>query len=356
VRRLHGTFKQLKVFGLARLPNGWVRREELIPLTHVLQPILREWEVGEPLSIINLGGSSRANWLIKTPTGLFVLRLSTTGAPYLRYQLKIIEHLANAAFPYQLPIPIQPRGNKDYVSDSRGEWWLYQFVPGSVAYPLSLSYRAAMVGKLVGQFARAMSTFESVDEGLVFHEISSAAVLKNLSGGKVDGSFANGRRKQIDRAMELFLRTEAAAVQGIATSRKWVIYNDWHRHNIIQRLGVIRGIVDFDSVCEGSHIEDVQNALTHVLLAKPNHRSLGPFLRAYQQFMPISEDQMALLFPIMVHRVVRLLDQVLTGSAYDQDSSRRRLAGRLLSLITWLGECQNEFIARTRSAWRKNKA
>ena len=33
---------------------------------------------------------------------------------------------------------------------------------------------------------------------------------------------------------------------------KSVIYNDWHRYNIVQKSGMIKGLIDFDSVIQST--------------------------------------------------------------------------------------------------------
>ena len=124
-------------------------------------------------------------------------------------------------------------------------------------------------------------------------------------------------------------------------------YDDWHRYNVLARSGTITGLIDYDSIVEAPRIVDVQNALTYVLTstATPQWQLLAAFLDGYDGIAPLSHDEAALVYPVMVDRLGWFVGDVVDEICRTGRSARETIAVGFMRLFAWMIAHEHEWTA-----------
>ncbi len=285
---------------------------------------------------------------METPDGLHVVRRVSTGKAYLDYQVKVIHHLGSSGFPYAVPTIVAPNDAAHYVVDDDGFWLLYRFIEGRTA-PRSPNRRmAAAIGALVGHFDRSLESLDLGPSTGHFHlQLFEPGLTARLEEG---ARWISSRRdrtgfrsEDLDdlRSMQMaYSDIPAAQIEEVRKLPKITVYNDWHPGNILYRWPRIRGMIDFDSLVEAPRIIDFQNALTYILIGKtkPNPSLLSAFSGGYNKVSPIFSDEVSLLCPAMLDRIVWLAADIIDEVRRVGASTREALAVRLIQLFCWMNE------------------
>jgi Ser/Thr protein kinase RdoA (MazF antagonist) len=333
-----------------------LRRDDTAHTTDAYtRTLLRNWGIEGSCRMEYLGGSTGGRWLVETRRERYVLREVVVAKPYLEYELMVMEYLGASQFPYEVPVVVRTTTSSQYLSDGRRHWVLYRFVEGTRGSPPSARERARSLGVLVAHYDRAI---EPLDLGTsrgrfrltlfdVGHTTAALARARERIG---DGRGRRIlRRLVVEEATPMSDALHAAAESSTAVQRLPTItaYDDWHRHNVLERSGAITGLIDFDSIVEAPRIVDVQNALTYVLAstATPQWRLLAAFLDGYESVAPLTDDEPPLVYPVMLDRVAWLTADILDEICRTGRSTRESVAVALIRLFAWMRSHEREWIA-----------
>jgi Ser/Thr protein kinase RdoA (MazF antagonist) len=328
-------------------------------------PLLLQWGITRFRVKRNLGGSSGTNWLVETPSGMHVLRkvidesAHSTGyrvpaigtpAEYLQYQVMVMRHLASSDFPYEVPVILTQRNSPSYyVTDGESGWILYRFIEGRRHSQPSAANQARDIGILAGHFDRVLATFDlrTLPGRFPLKLLDIPGTAQQLCAGVrliSTRQDLTGLRKllldNIDHMLSAYTAISEPEVEYVRKLETLTIYNDWHPWNIVNRSGVIHGLIDFNSVVEAPRIVDFQNALTWVLSSekfRPNHEIVTGFTKGYCSVFPLSPLERALVYPVMLDAIGRmvadnLIDETREKGQYQKDG----IAIRLTRLFLWL--------------------
>jgi len=317
--------------------------------------ILGNWSIEEYRLKGAMGGSTRGTYRIETPDGDFVLRRSDSDErDWVNFQLRVLRHLRNAGFPYEIPNVLPTAAGAAHVFDGRDYWYLYGFIRGMSALEPSNRRRARDLGFLVGAFARALNDFD-VDRvaklyWLQLFQIDDVAdrfigARRRLADGGSTSNILEALGVHGDAVLRLHAATEATDIEAVGALPTTSVYYDWHSKNIITRWGATAGLIDYDSLGVAPRIVDFQNALSYVLIARA---SLAPelaraFAGAYQRIVPLGAAELALVYPVMVDRATWLLTNLLETLAIKRSRGLEERARRLIGLLVWL-EDNREFM------------
>ena len=262
-----------------------------------LSEVLCHWRIRRFCLKRNLGGTTGETWLVETPTGPYVLRRSLGGRNYLDYQVMVLDHLSRSAFPYAIPELVKPDDESYYIYDGRYYWMLYRFLRGSSAKRFWRFRQAGNVGSLVGDYHRAIETFDLGDMtgwfGLRSFEIDDVSqtllgCARWLSEHQDRSELREVFLEHIDLILTAHQAVPSAEIAQYADLHRITIYNDWRLHNILTIGGRISGLIDFDAIIEAPRIVDVQNALTYILVSKnqPDRSSISAFVKLIMRSGP----------------------------------------------------------------------
>jgi Ser/Thr protein kinase RdoA (MazF antagonist) len=298
---------------------------------------LERWDVPHVSRLTNLGGRASSNFAFHSSGRNLVLRYYTGPLEYLRYQMRVVQHLARSNFPYKVPRILPASDGSDYVYDGRGFWIVYEFLPGRPVTDLFELFRAQEVGLLVAHFHSAMADFslgsEEGDFALpIFERQRAIRALTTTSQSRLS-------KKHQDRlaiVLESYIKIPEQEITAVNQLPKRTIYNDWHGWNMLQTDGSVTGLIDFDSLVEAPHVTDIQNALGFILLSTstPNLELAGAFLERYSQKHSVEVEQVRLIDSIMIDRMLDVISYIQREKSVD--TGRIELVGRMVDFLYWI--------------------
>jgi Ser/Thr protein kinase RdoA (MazF antagonist) len=279
-------------------------------------------------------------------------RFPAIGTPreYLQFQVMVIRHLASSEFPYEVPAIITQRSSPSYyVTDGESGWILYRFIEGRRHSQPSAAKQARAIGILAAHFDRVLATFElgTLQGRFTLKLLDIPGTAQQLSAGArllSTRQGLTGLRKllldNIDHMLSAYTAISAPEVEDVRKLEKLTIYNDWHPWNIVNRSGVIHGLIDFNSVVEAPRIVDFQNALTWVLVSekfRPNNEMVTAFTKGYCSVFPLSPRERALVYPVALDGIGRMVADNLTDETREKGQDQKDIiAIRLIRLFLWL--------------------
>jgi Ser/Thr protein kinase RdoA (MazF antagonist) len=311
-------------------PHGGARRRAL-----------RGWGIDRFRVEKTLGGTLKTNWRVTVDGQTMVLRRAfDSGAGeegYLDYQVEALRRLQNAHFSAAVPAIISTRDRRPWHDSGEGLWLLYPFIPGThpdvarPGYPYEL-------GRIVGEFTRVMRS-APVTTPPEFHLrlFEREQTVSDLTGVLASSSpfLDDPDRRRLSAAIERYVDIPDAVVSRVAGLRRQTVYNDWHRGNLLEIEGSIRGLIDFDSVLEAPEIVDFQNGLSNLLMAlpDPHEEAIGRYRRGYQDGAESYDLPIELLWPVMRDRLLWLV-----GRRAGKSSKREAnpVVRKALGLLEWL--------------------
>ena len=323
------------------------RRRATLPRAET-DAILANWQLGDYRLRQLTGGSSRSIFMVHTVSDELVLRREEGDErEWVDLQMSVLRRLQEKNFPYETPQIVPTCDAAEYYFDGSDYWYLYKFIRGTPALEPNNDRRAAELGRLVGNFAKATDGFAAATSpplyGLDLYRVDggSARLMAALERLEEAGS-APGLERLVARSLDPILRAyaEISAAEIAATSSLAVTaaYYDWNNKNIICRRGRVSGLIDYDSLAEAPRLVDFQNALTYVIVGKEatDRGMMAAFAAAYNAVAPLSSIETALLRPLMIDRAIALLCDLLErlGEGYSRDRETR--ARRIVRMLHWL--------------------
>ena len=349
---MHQAFDPLRI-ALQRLKSDFVAaitpdRSGDFP-TGKVASILSHWDIEEFAIKMDLGGKDDSNWLIETALGPLVLRRVEGEADWVTLIIRVMDYLASSNFPYATPHLIRRKEGAPSYFDGRDHWLLCRFVEGVTALNPSNTKWAGFIGYMVGHFARVLTDFDlGAQRGcspIILFERDRLAdhfceYRRWLREGQGRKALASTFDDQFDAVLRAHASISQDRIRRIHRLDRRVVFVDWHRHNLIARAGKITGLIDFDSVQEAPKILDFQSAIIHILLCK---RRVDPalvraFAAAYGKVDTLTEEEVSLLPPLMMDRVIFMIYHLLERVQLEGSRREEILALRSLNLFTWLEE------------------
>ncbi|MCC6847339.1 MAG: hypothetical protein IT294_02470 [Deltaproteobacteria bacterium] len=325
------------------------------PASSAFATALRHWDLRNAYKARRLPGAAGSRCALDTPAGRFVLREVRADPSHLAYEVRVIDHLATAGFPYRLPRPLPTRDGAAFASEGDVHWLLYAWIDGRTAPRPRTTARAADVARLVAATERALTDLDLGDRAGRFRRppderAKTVATLASAARWLRD----RHPRRRLARAIAAHGTAVARAVElpddTVAALRRLPMssaFADWRHGNLLARSGRLVALLDFDGLAEVPRVADVQNALTHVLASAPVFRTprLVAFARALGAAFPLAPDEAALVPAAMRERlpvlIAALLDEVRARGRFGA-TARRTLA--LVGVARWLDANESRLV------------
>ncbi|KFG70302.1 phosphotransferase [Microvirga sp. BSC39] len=302
---------------------------------------LEYWGFSQVTSLTNLGGRASSNYAFHSLERDYILRYYEGPLTYLLYQLKVVRHLAEYNFPYDVPRIRYLSDGSEYLSDRGGFWIVYGFIPGHPVTDLFEISRAEEVGALVAKFHSTMTEFSLGDEegNFVLPMFQTSQVVQALTDplpNTCGSKMSRMHRKMLEVVVNRYIQLPHAEISAVMQLPKQTIYNDWHGWNMLQNRQGICGIIDFDSIVEAPRVVDVQNALSYILISKkePSRELVAAFLRQYKLSCPFEARETLFIQSVMIDRMLHIISDIQRESPVDV--TRVELAGRMVRFLHWI--------------------
>jgi len=230
-----------------------------------------------------LDGEYDDNFLLETPEAQYVLKIMHTGADaaVVDMQAAALRHLA------KVPRVIgEPR-----IVDGRIVW-LLSFVEGRL-YAHVRPHSEALLESLG-------ATLASYDTGLkdFAHPASHRALKWDLARAEWALQHADERMWPI---LEHYVSHLQPRLSGL---RAQVIHNDANDYNVVVADGAVTGIIDFGDMLHAPLICEVAIAAAYALMGNEDVlAALRALVRGYHRVLPLLDDELALLLPLIQTRL-----------------------------------------------------
>ena len=269
--------------------------------------------------IKKLQGEVDFNFYIKTDEGNeFTLKISRPGTDpqAIDFQAKIMHHLAASEIPLNLPEVIFALNGKEYIELENSRFLrLQKWVPGRMLS--DVNPRSEQVLQQWGHVAGLLSShLQGFD-----HPAAHRSYKWNPSGvldAKKYRSYITGKEELeiVDYCWYLF---EKDALPYLSDLRKSVNYNDAHEHNLLADLNLkdpaITGVIDFGDALFTETVNELAIACAYACMYLPDPlQAAANVVRGYHKIFPLTEKELAVLFPLIVSRLIL----TVTNSAWNK--------------------------------------
>jgi Ser/Thr protein kinase RdoA (MazF antagonist) len=301
-------------------------------------------------------GASKANQIIETDDGRYILRNVGSVHHYAQFQLQIMRHLAHSDFGYETPQLKQTITGSDHIFHQEEMWILYRFVEGRPLPAGSTPALAGERGRMAAHFHRVMRQMSvSHPEAYALPLFTTERANEILQAGKTTVSHLAARTPfetllfaSTDRILAAYNKIAAEQKAAIGKLDVFPIYNDWHGNNILTRNGKLTGLIDFDSVTIAPRINDFQNAALYAVGTNSGLDSgnLAHFTRGYMSVCPLSEVELLSVYPLMMDGAVNTLATILHERMSTHNTIKDDICHFLLVTLNWLTSHEQEFTAQ----------
>jgi 4-aminobutyrate aminotransferase-like enzyme/Ser/Thr protein kinase RdoA (MazF antagonist) len=263
-----------------------------------------------------LGSTQEANFRVRGPDGDVVLKVANPAfsAAELDLQNQVMLRLAEAGLPFATPVPQPARDGSLVVEALAGgaptHLRLLTFVPGRVLTEAAVLADPVLqaVGGLAARLGAALAGFDhpAAERTLQWDPRRAADVVHSLAPAVTDDA---QRARVLDLVDRAWARLDASASE----LRTQVVHADLADYNIVTDRGpdgrpMLSGVIDFGDVMRSWLVGDLATAVTSMLW-RPGRSALLDVVQAargYHAVTPLSEHEVAALWPLVVARAAVL--------------------------------------------------
>lgn len=234
------------------------------------------------------------NYLLDSPAGKFVLKLSNPAEPaeVTDLQTRALVHLEPAGLP--VPRVVRTLDGRTEVAMSQGVLRLLTYLDGDLMHrhPGSAALRRAM-GAMTARLALGLRGYSHPAARHVLQwDIRHAAALRALTGDLPADLVAT-----VNAALDRF---EAGVAPRLPGLRWQVVHNDLNPHNILVSADgtEVTGILDFGDMVETPLVCDLAVAASYQVDPSAPLDSLVQFAGAYHEVLPLTSEEAELILPL----------------------------------------------------------
>ncbi|MDX1508574.1 MAG: phosphotransferase, partial [Woeseiaceae bacterium] len=223
------------------------------------------------------------------------------------FQASALRHLAETdpAFPSPRIRPTRGGETSVAIEDAQGRAHrlrVMSWLDGAMMADGNPGSLAASMGRCLARLDSALADFAHPGDTYTLPWDISNAQLAAAKAGMIDDA---SLRRVCERHFEHF---KSAIAPSLGELRRQVIHNDFNPGNVLvdptdhER---IVGIIDFGDMLRAPLVVDVATAATYLAIGHPDPRSeIDRFLSTYEQSIPLTEQELALIDDLIVTRLV----------------------------------------------------
>ena len=222
----------------------------------------------------------------------------------LKSELLYLNKLKQSNFPYSVPEPLKISNGNNLIKYKKGNWWLYKYIEGKIAEPLSLK-QILELAKMVAIYHNAIEEINLSNKKPKTKDFDKKTTLKGIE--KLRKETASIKKKKLQNV--IFLE-ELDKILPLLKSIKNKLYNklpqyalhrDLNPENILWKNNELIGVIDFENV--GTMNENFVTDLAFTIMFsattekehKLNIRKTKEFVRTYQKYRKLSKKEISLI-------------------------------------------------------------
>jgi len=260
-----------------------------------------------------LPGEVDFNFYLKEDIGTsFCLKISRPDIDKneLDFQSKLIQHLVDNNFPYQIPSPIPALDGSLFkqIKDDHGqERWirLQKWVGGRMLDEVNPRTPKLLQdwGQLIGKVAFALKGFDHPAAHRTYKWNPSETLLSKKYQRHISG------KEESEIAQYFWHLFESTTLAKLSHLRKSVNYNDAHEHNILVnhdlKKPTISGLIDFGDALYTYTINEVAIAGAYAGMYAPDPLSaVAHLVRGFHEVFPLEENELEALYSLISARLM----------------------------------------------------
>lgn len=302
------------------------------------------------------GSSSSVKFLIENDDGKYVLRGVNTDSDYLKFQIFIINQLAEKNFDYDLPKPLKS-GDMYLIEYENYLWLLYKFIEGRPLGIISNSKQAREIGKLVAKYHEIAETINLQN----YQDCAPSSLFNRLNQQNICDTFYQNANfiktsksqsfleklfiKNVDLILEALSNIPDRDMKSVSDLPKIPSYRDWHGYNILVRANQVSGLIDFDSLVESPRLKDFQCALICVASSKKGieFNKMKTFIQSYFSVLPIDQPELMFTYSVAIDRLANFIAELLIDRRINKNLSKDQNIISAILTINWLIKNKEEF-------------
>ena len=229
---------------------------------------------------------------------------------FIELQCKALVHLAERAPQLPLPRVMPSREDQLFAEITSGDGakrlvWLLSYLPGTVLAEVRPHAPELLhdLGRFLGEMDAALESFEhpAAHRELKWDSARAGWIKKFVS------EIEDAERRAL---VETFLRLyEDEVVPRLPRLRRSVIYGDANDYNVLvseawPQPRKIVGVIDFGDLHHGLTVSEAAIAAAYAMLGESEPlKAAAEVVAGYHGAFPLTEDELALLFPLMTARL-----------------------------------------------------
>jgi len=272
--------------------------------TPVLERICDFYDLGELISVTDIGGDVNFNLRLETSKGDYVRqrfgrRLTPKKRELLNLEFQVLGGLGKMEFPYLVPAPVLNQEGRIIDAQLDGHYWVYPFLEGCPLPPEENG---------VKEIATALA---------VYHQFVSRIALPSgeiepfwnpswLSQEyhKMGEVFLQSELDQVMKRYLCFFKGVFHRVSGNNYSENLLpTHGDFSRDNLLfNAKGNVTGIIDFDDVQLAPRIRDIANAVLYSCYDEDEFSpsACNEFLERYECLEKLTTIERRLIVPAIL--------------------------------------------------------
>ncbi len=189
------------------------------------------------------------------------------------------------------------------------------------------------IGRAMGRLDRALEGFTHPEQkrSLKWSAANAGAVVE----GALELTPTAERREMLRDCLK---RIEDQVEPELSSLPQGVIHNDANDYNLLVSDGEVSGILDFGDMIEGPLVSELANACAYVMFEKADpFRAARAVATGYHQVRPLGDDELRLLFPLIVTRLAMSVAICAHQSRDEPEKEYLRVSeASAWKLLSWL--------------------
>ena len=229
---------------------------------------------------------------------------------FIELQCKALVHLAERAPQLPLPRVMPSREDQLFAEITSGDGakrlvWLLSYLPGTVLAEVRPHAPELLhdLGRFLGEMDAALESFEhpAAHRELKWDSARAGWIKEFVS--EIEGA---ERRALVETFLRLY---EDEVVPRLPRLRRSVIYGDANDYNVLvseawPQPRKIVGVIDFGDMHHGLTVSEAAIAAAYAMLGESEPlKAAAEVVAGYHGAFPLTEDELALLFPLMTARL-----------------------------------------------------
>ena len=238
------------------------------------------------------------NYKIETKKGIYVLQIlgkvvNERKKEKMRQMFRALHTLQKEKFPYEVPQPLMNRQKKCLTLTKERGAWIYPYLKGEKRSSLTKE-QLHEIGRAIGQMDSLLLRIKGKGEKNLNHYSGQLQKIHEIQQSTPHDAAQRYIQKQVALLRIYYnkLSTYTFKNEGM------LCHADFNMDNLLFEGRKLRGIIDFDNMCEGPRIQNIASACNKLIYVnKRGKKEEKILLDAYESMIPLTKEEKRQIIP-----------------------------------------------------------